>query len=196
VVVPVSLTVKSVQDLVALAKAKPGQLNYASGGSGTTTHLGVELFKMAAGVNIVHVPYKGTGQALTDVMTGQVQMMMSSALPALPHIKAGRLRGLAVTSSRRAAVYPELPTVAESGLPGFETTSWHGMLLPAKTQKAISTRVHAELVKALNDPDVKQRFANVGMDTVANSPSEFSAYIKSESEKWAKVIRTVGVKAE
>jgi tripartite-type tricarboxylate transporter receptor subunit TctC len=196
VVVPVSLTVRSVQDLVALAKAKPGQLNYASGGSGTTTHLGVELFKIAAGVNIIHVPYKGTGQALTDVMTGQVQMMMSSALPALPHIKAGRLRGLAVTSSRRAAVYPELPTVAESGLPGFETTSWHGMLLPAKTPKAISTRVHAELVKALNDRDVKQRFANVGMDTVANSPSEFSAYIRSESEKWAKVIRTVGVKAE
>jgi len=139
---------------------------------------------------------KGTGQALTDVMRGQVQMMMNSALPAVPHIKAGRLRGLAVTSSKRAAVYPELRTVAESGLPGFETTSWHGMLLPAKTPKAISTRVHAELVNALGDPDVKQRFANVGMDTIANSPSEFSAYIKSESDKWAKVIKTVGVKAE
>jgi tripartite-type tricarboxylate transporter receptor subunit TctC len=196
IVVPISLQVKSVQDLVAMAKAKPGQLNYASGGSGTTTHLGVELFKMAAGVNIIHVPYKGTGQALTDVMTGQVQMMMSSALPALPHIKSGKLRGLAVTSSKRASVYPDLPTVAESGLPGFETTSWHGLLLPAKTPKALSTHVHAELVKALNDPDVKQRFANVGMDTVANTPPEFSAYIKSESEKWAKVIRTIGIKPE
>jgi tripartite-type tricarboxylate transporter receptor subunit TctC len=196
IVVPITLQVKSVQDLVAMAKAKPGQLNYASGGSGTTTHLGVELFKMAAGVNIVHVPYKGTGQALTDVMTGQVQMMMSSALPALPHIKSGKLRGLAVTSSKRASVYPELPTVAESGLAGFETTSWHGMLLPARTPKAVTARVHAELVKALNDPDVKQRFANVGMDTVASTPEQFGAYIRSESEKWSKVIKTIGIKAD
>jgi tripartite-type tricarboxylate transporter receptor subunit TctC len=183
-VVPVSLPVKSVQDFIALAKAKPGQLNYASGGSGTTTHLGVELFKIAAGVNIVHVPYKGTGQALTDVMTGQVQMMMSSALPALPHVKSGKLRGLGVTSAKRSAAYTELPTLAESGLPGFETTSWHGMLLPARTPKAVSERVHAELVKALTSPDVKERFASLGMDVVANTPAEFSAYIRSESQKW------------
>ena len=196
IVVPVSLQAKTVQDLIALARAKPGQLNYASGGSGTTTHLGVELFKLAAHVNIVHVPYKGTGQALTDVINGQVQMMMSSALPALPHVKAGRLRALAVTSARRAAVYPELPTVTESGLPGFETTSWHGMLLPAKTPKAVSSRVHAELVKALTDSDVKQRFANVGMDTVANTPAEFTAYIKHESEKWSKVVKTIGIKPD
>jgi tripartite-type tricarboxylate transporter receptor subunit TctC len=129
-------------------------------------------------------------------MTGQVQMMMSSALPALPHIKSGKLRGLAVTSLKRASVYPELPTVAESGLPGFETTSWHGMLLPARTPRAVSARVHAELVKALNDADVKQRFANVGMDTVASTPEQFSAYIRSESEKWSKVIKTIGIKAE
>jgi tripartite-type tricarboxylate transporter receptor subunit TctC len=196
VVVPLSLPVKSIQDLISLAKAKSGQLNYASGGTGTTTHLGVELFKMAAGVNIVHVPYKGTGQALTDVMTGQVQMMMSSALPALPHIKSGKLRGLAVTSAKRAAVYPELPSVAESGLPGFETTSWHGMLLPARTPSALVAKVHAELVRALTDADVKQKFANVGMDTVANSPAQFTAYIKSESEKWSKVIRTIGIKPD
>jgi tripartite-type tricarboxylate transporter receptor subunit TctC len=196
VVVPPSLAVKSVHDLIALAKAKPGALNYASGGAGTTTHLGVELFKMAAGVNIVHVPYKGTGQALTDVMTGQVQMMMSSALPAMPHVKSGKLRALAVTSAKRAAVAPELPTVAESGLAGFETTSWHGMLLPAKTPKPISARVHAELVRALTDPEVKQKFANVGMDVVANSSSDFSAYIRSESTKWAKVIKTIGLKPE
>ena len=196
VVVPVSLQVKSVQDLIALAKAKPGQLNYASGGSGTTTHLGVELFKLAAHVNIVHVPYKGTGQALTDVINGQVQMMMSSALPALPHVKAGRLRALAVTSAWRAAVYPELPTVAESGLAGFETTSWHGMLLPAKTPKAVTAHVHAELVKALTDPEVKQRFGNVGMETVANTPAEFTAYIRHESQKWTKVVKTIGIKPD
>ena len=196
VVVPVSLPVKTVQDLIALAKAKPAQLNYASGGSGTTTHLGVELFKIAAGVDIVHVPYKGTGQALTDVMTGQVQMMMSSALPALPHVKSGKLRGLAVTSAKRSAAYPELPTLAESGLAGFETTSWHGMLLPARTPKDISARVHGELVKALTAPDVKERFAGLGMDTVASTPEEFTLYIRNESQKWEKVIRTIGIKGQ
>jgi tripartite-type tricarboxylate transporter receptor subunit TctC len=195
-VVPNSLAVKTLQDFIILAKAKPGQLNYASGGTGTTTHLGPELFKLASGINIVHVPYKGTGQALTDVISGQVQMMMSSALPAVPHLKAGRLRGLAVTSAKRAAVAPDLPTVAESGLPGFETTSWHGVLVPAKTPKAISSRVHAELVKALNQPDVKEKFAGLGMDVVANRPEEFSAYIKSESDKWSKVIKTIGIKPE
>ena len=195
-VVPVSLPVKTVQDLVALAKAKPGQLNYASGGAGTTTHLGVELFKMMTGVNMVHVPYKGTGQALTDVISGQVQMMMSSALPAVPHIKAGRLRGLGVTSAKRAAAYPELPTLSESGVPGFETTSWHGMLVPAKTPRAVVQRVHAELVKALTAPEVKEKFAGLGMDVVANRPEEFTAYIKDENVKWRKVVATIGLKPE
>lgn len=187
---------KSVQEFIALAKAKPGQLNYASGGAGTTTHLASELFKLSAGVSIVHVPYKGTGQALTDLIGGQVQMMMSSMLPAIPHVKAGRLRGLAVTSARRATTLPEMPTLAESGLPGFETTSWHGMLVPAKTPRAITMRLHAEMVKTLNQPDVKERFANQGMDTVGNTPEQFAAYIKSESEKWAKVIKTIGIKPQ
>ena len=195
-VVPPALGVKTVQDLIALAKAKPGQLNYASGGTGTTTHLGPELFKMATGVNIVHVPYKGTGQALTDVISGQVQMMMSSALPAIPHLKAGRLRGLGVTSAKRAAAYPELPTLAEAGVPGFETTSWHGMLVPAKTPRAIGQRVHTELVKALTSSDVKEKFAGLGMEVVANRPEEFTAYIRSENVKWTKVIKTIGLKPE
>ncbi|MGZ8268864.1 MAG: Bug family tripartite tricarboxylate transporter substrate binding protein [Burkholderiales bacterium] len=195
-VVTNSLPVKTVQDLIALAKAKPGQLNYASGGAGTTTHLGPELFKLAAGINIVHVPYKGTGQALTDVMSGQVQMMMSSALPAIPHLKAGRLRGLGVTSAKRAAAYPELPTLAESGLPGFETTSWHGMLVPAKTPRATAQRVHAELVKALTAPDIKDKFAGLGMEVVASRPEEFASYIKSENAKWTKVIKAIGLKPE
>lgn len=187
---------KSVQEFIALAKAKTGQLNYASGGTGTTTHLAAELFKLSTGANIVHVPYKGTGQALSDLIGGQVQMMMSSMLPAIPHVRAGRLRGLAVTSARRAAVYPELPTLAESGLPGFETTSWHGMLAPAGTPKAISNRIHAELVKTLNQPDVKAIFANQGMDVVANTQEEFAAYIRSETAKWTKVIKAIGIKPE
>jgi len=187
---------KTVQDFIALVRTKSGQLNYASGGTGTTTHLGVELFKLAIGANIVHVPYKGTGQALTDVMGGQVQMMMSSMLPVIPHIKSGKLRGLAVTSLTRAAVYPDAPTLAESGLPGFETTSWHGMLVPVKTPKAVAARVHAELVKTLTHPDVRAAFANQGMDVVANRPEEFVAYIKSETAKWTKVIQAIGLKPE
>ena len=194
VVLSQSVPAKSVQEFIALAKSRPGQLNYASGGSGTTTHLGMELFKLAAGLNIVHVPYKGTGQALTDVIGGQVQMMMSSMLPAVPHVKSGKLRGLAVTSAKRSAIFPDAPTLAESGLPGFETTSWHGMLVPAKTPKAIATRVHAELVKALTSADVKDKFASLGMDTVASSPEEFTAYIRHEHEKWAKVIKAIGIK--
>ena len=192
-VVPSSLPAKSVQEFVALAKAKPGQLNYASGGSGTTTHLAAELFKLATATDIVHVPYKGTAQALTDVISGQAQMMISSLLPAMPHVKAGKLRGLAVTSARRASVLPEMPTVAESGLPGFETVSWHGMLVPARTPKAITARLHAEMVKMLNQPEVKTLFANQGMDTVGNTPEAFAAYIRSESQKWAKVIKTIGI---
>lgn len=196
VVVPMSLPVKSIQELIALAKAKPGQLNYASGGRGTTTHLGAELFKMAAGVNIVHVPYKGTGQALTDVISGQVQMMISSLLPSMPHVKAAKLRGLAVTSARRASVLPDIPTVAESGVPGFETVSWHGMLAPARTPKAVIARLHGDMVKMLNQPDVKTLFANQGMDTVANTPQAFAAYIRSETQKWTKVIKTIGIQPQ
>ena len=196
IVVHPAVQAKTIQEFIALAKTRSGQLNYASGGTRTTTHLGVELFKLATGVSIVHVPYKGTGQALTDVMGGHVQMMMTSMLTGMPHVKATRLRGLAVTSTRRAAISPELPTLAESGLPGFETTSWHGVLAPARTPKAVSGRIYAELVKALNQPEVKTMFANQGMDVVASTPQEFAAYIRSESEKWAKVIKAIGIKSE
>ena len=191
-----SVPAKSIQEFIALVKARTGQLNYASGGTGTTTHLGVELFKLATGSSIVHVPYKGTGQALTDVIGGQVQMMMASMLPAIPHVRAGRLRGLAVTSLRRAAVYPELPTLSESGLPGFETTSWHGMLVQAGTPKALSDRIHAELVRALNHPDVKTALTNQGKDVVANTQDEFAAYIRHETGKWTKIIKAIGIKSE
>lgn len=196
VVVHPSVAAKSVQELIALARAKPGSLNYASGGAGTTTQLGPELFKSMAGVDIVHVPYKGTGQALSDLMGGQVQMMMSSLLPAMPHVKAGRLRGLAVTSLKRTAALPDMPTMAESGVPGFETTSWHGLVVPARTPKAISARLHTEMVKMLNQPDVKALFLSQGMETVGSSPEQFAAYIKHETEKWTKVIKMIGLKPQ
>lgn len=188
-----AVAARSTTELLALARAKPGSLNYASGGAGTTTQLGMELFKSMGGVDIVHVPYKGTGQALSDVLGGQVQLMMASLLPAMPHVKSARLRGIAVTSAERTAALPDTPTVAESGVPGFETTSWHGMVMPAKTPAAISGRVHAEMVKLLNLPDVKALFLTQGMDTVGNTPTQFTAYIQSESEKWTRVVRTLGM---
>jgi len=195
-VVNAAVPAKTVKEFIALAKSRPGQLNYASGGAGTTTHLAAELFKLATGTNIVHVPYKGTGQALTDVIAGQVQMMMASMLPAIPHVKAGRLRGLAVTSARRATILPDTPTLAESGLPGFETTSWHGMLVPVRTPAPLAARIHGELVKALTSQEVKSAFANQGMEVVASSQEEFTAYIRSETVKWTKVIKAIGLKPE
>jgi tripartite-type tricarboxylate transporter receptor subunit TctC len=196
IVVNPGLAAKTPQELISLAKSRPGKLNYASGGVGTGTHLGVELFKLSAGIDIVHVPYKGTGQALTDVISGQVQMMLSSMLPAVPHVKAGRLRGLAVTSAKRSPIYPEMPTLAESGLPGFETTSWHGMLAPVRTPKPLAARIHAELVKMLTQPDVKATFAAQGMDVVASSQDDFAAYIRGETAKWTKVVKAIGIKPE
>ena len=196
IVVNPALPAKSPQELISLAKGRPGKLNYASGGVGTGTHLGVELFKLSAGIDIVHVPYKGTGQALTDVISGQVQMMMSSMLPGVPHVKAGRLRGLAVTSAKRSSIYPEMPTLAESGVPGFETTSWHGILAPVRTPKPLVARIHRELVKMLTQPDVKATFAAQGMDVVASSQDDFAAYIRGETAKWTKVVKAIGIKPE
>jgi tripartite-type tricarboxylate transporter receptor subunit TctC len=196
IVVNPALAAKTPQELISLAKARPGKLNYASGGVGTGTHLGVELFKLSAGIDIVHVPYKGTGQALTDVISGQVQMIMSSMLPGVPHVKAGRLRGLAVTSAKRSSIYPEMPTLAESGVPGFETTSWHGILAPVRTPKPLVARIHAELVKMLTQPDVKATFAAQGMDVVASSQDEFATYIRGETAKWTKVVKAIGIKPE
>lgn len=193
IVAHLAVPAKNITELLALARAKPGSLNYASGGAGTTTQLGMELFKSMGGVDIVHVPYKGTGQALSDVLGGQVQLMLASLLPALPHVKSGRLRGLAVTSAQRTPALADTATVAESGLPGFETTSWHGLVVPAKTPPAISARVHAEMVKLLNLPEVKALFLTQGMDTVANTPSEFTTYIKAETEKWTRVVRAIGL---
>jgi tripartite-type tricarboxylate transporter receptor subunit TctC len=191
-----AVAAKSVQELIAVAKARPGQLNYASGGAGTANHLAAEVFKLAAGIDVVHIPYKGTGPALTSVLSGESQMIISSLLPALPHVKSGKLRALAVTSTSRSAAVPDVPTAAESGLPKFETSSWHGILVPAKTPRAIITRLHGELVKVLSLPDVRERLTAQGLNVVASTPQEFAGYIKSETMKYARVIKQVGIKGE
>ena len=191
-----SVPARSIPELIALAKAKPSQLNYASGGAGTANHLAAEVFKLASVVNIVHVPYKGTGPALASVISGETQMIISSLLPALPHVKSGKLRALAVTSTSRSAAVPDVPTAAESGLPKFETSSWHGILVPARTPRAIVTRLHDEVVKVLNLPDVRERLTAQGLNVVASTPQAFAGHIKSETEKYARVIKQVGIKPE
>jgi len=195
-VVHPSVSATSVKEFVALVKSKPGAFNFASGGAGTPNHLASELFKNAAGLQMVHVPYKGTGPALTAVVGGQVQMMMASLPPALPQVKAGKLRGLAVTSAQRSKVAPELPTVAESGFPGFEMVTWHSILVPAKTPRPIVMKLHAELVKTLAQPDVKERFASQGLDTVGSTPEQFREHMKRETENFAKIIKAAGIKPE
>jgi tripartite-type tricarboxylate transporter receptor subunit TctC len=191
-----SVAAHSVKELVAAAKAKPNAFNFASGGAGTPNHLAGELFRTAAGLQIVHVPYKGTGPALTALVSGQVQMMIASLAPALPHVKSGRLRGLAVSSRERSRVLPDMPTIAESGYPGFEMVSWHSILAPAKTPQPIITRLHGELVKVLAQPDVKERFAGMGLDTVGSTPQALAQHIKSETARFAKVIAAAGIKPE
>ncbi|MDB6165053.1 MAG: hypothetical protein JWQ83_193 [Lacunisphaera sp.] len=193
-VVHPSVAAKSVQELIALARAKPGQLNFASAGTGN--RVAAELFKLQAGVDMVNVSYKGTGQALTDVIGGQVQMMFPTALVAVTQVRAGKLRAIGVTSVKRAAVLPDVPTIAESGLPGFEAVSWHGVLAPANTPKPIVARLHGEIVKALNQPDSKERLNAQGLDVIGSTPEEFAAYIKSERAKYDKVIKAAGIRAE
>ncbi|HEV7802721.1 MAG TPA: tripartite tricarboxylate transporter substrate binding protein [Burkholderiales bacterium] len=195
-VVHPSVAAQSVKELVALAKAKPGAFNFASGGAGTPNHLASELFKNAAGLQMVHVPYKGTGPALTAVMSGQVQMMMAGLPPALPQVKAGKLRALGVTSAKRSRVVPEIPTIAESGFPGFDIVSWHSILAPAKTPRPIVMLLNAELVKMLAQPDVKERFASLGLDTVGSTPEEFREHLKRETANFSKLIKTAGIKPD
>jgi tripartite-type tricarboxylate transporter receptor subunit TctC len=189
-----SVQAKSVQELINLAKAKPGQINFASAGTGN--RLASELFKIAAGIEIVNVPYKGTGQAMTDLVGGQVQMMMINMIAALPQVKSGKLRGLAVTTLKRSSVLPEVPTIAESALPGFEVTSWHGFFAPSKTPAPIVARLHADAVKILSLADVKERFVSQGLEPVGSTPDALKAYIKDETVKYAKLIKHLGIKPE
>ncbi len=188
--------VKSVRELIAYANANPGKINFGSSGNGGSTHLAGELFKMMAGVEIVHVPYKGAAAALVDLIAGNVQMMFASLPSAIAHVRAGRLRALAVTGAKRSAALPELPTVAETGLPDFETSAWQGIFAPAATPRAIITRLNREVARAVSLPDLKDRLTTEGAEPVANTPEEFAAYLKRELAKWAKVVKAAGIRAD
>ena len=191
-----SVSAKSAKELIALAKSKPGQLNYASGGSGTAPHLGGELLKNLAGIDLVHVPYKGGGPALLALMSGEVAMLFSSLPSTLPQMKAGKIRALAVSGKVRSSAAPELPTVAESGVPGFDVTNWYGVLAPANTPKAIIATLHAEIVRELNTPDLQARLASDGSDVVGSTPAAFAGDLKAEIVKWAKVVKISGAHAD
>lgn len=191
-----SVPVKSFKELIAYAKANPKKLNYASAGVASVGHLTGELLNGLAGIDMAHVPYKGSGQAVIDLIGGQIQLMFSGMSSVMSHVKAGKLRPLAVTGAKRSPAVPDVPTIAESGFPKFEATAWYGVLAPAKTPKPIVTRLHDETVKALAMPDVRQRLEGVGFEIVGGTPEAFSAYIKSEIKKWEKVVKASGAKAD
>jgi tripartite-type tricarboxylate transporter receptor subunit TctC len=191
-----SLPVKSVKDLIVLAKAKPGALTYSSSGVGGTPHMSGELFSALAGVKMVHVPYKGSAPAMAELLGGQVQLTFDNMLTVLPQVKAGKLRGLAVTLSVRSALAPELPTIAESGLAGFEVKSWNGVLVPAGTPRDTITRLNTEIVRILRDAALRERFMAQGVELVPSTPEEFGAFIRQDIAKWAKVIQVSGARAE
>lgn len=196
VVVHPSSPMKSVKDLIDMAKAKPGELNYSSASTGSANHLGAELFKSMANVNIVRVPFKGAGPALSAMVAGQVHVSFGSAGSAMPHIKSGRLRALAVTSAQPTALAPGLPTVASAGLPGYEAVVINGIHVPAKTPSAIIIRLNQEIVRVLNHADVKERFFQSGSDVIGSAPAESLAKIKSEIARMGKVIKDAGIRAE
>ena len=191
-----SLPVKSVKELIAFAKARPGQLNFASGGSGGTAHLSGEMFKTLAGIDMVHVPYKGGSAAMPDLLGGFVPLMFDNVPQVLPYIKAGRLRALGVTTAKRSTALPDVPTIAEAGVPGYEAVAWFGAVAPARTPREIVTKLNAEIVGILNSADVKTRLAAQSADAAPTTPEEFGAFIKKEMVKWAKIITATGARAD
>src|SRR5258707_5912721 len=195
-VVHPSTPVRTVRELIALAKAKPGTLNFASAGVGSSSHLAGELFRILAGADIVHVPYKGAGPAMGDVLSGQVQLYFATMPAAMPHVKTGKLAPVAVTSARRSQALPDLPTIAESGVPGYDASTWCGLLAPAHTPGAVITRLHEGVVKILANPALHEKLAEQGFQPVVSSPEEFGAHINSEIAKWSKVIRDAGIRPE
>lgn len=196
VVVHPSVPVNSIRELVALAKAKPGSLNYASGGIGTGNHVAGELFKVMANVDIVHVPYKGGGPALTDVIAGHVQLLFNTSTSTVPFLKSGKLRALAVTGAQRSPGMRELPTVAESGLPGFDVGVWFGLVAPARTPRTIIEKLNREIARISRLPEAREQFAAQGADPVGSTPLEFGQHIRSEVAKWAKVAKAANLKAD
>ena len=191
-----AVPVKTVKELIALARAEPGKLDYASAGNGTPNHLAMELFKSMAGVNMTHVPYKGAPQAVTDLIGGSVNLMFNSIPPVLPHIRSGRLKLLAVASVRRSPQLPDVATISEAGVPGFEAITWFGLLAPARTPKQIVARLNELVVKVVRAPELKSQFEILGYEAVGGSPGEFAAFIRAESEKYAKAVKLSGAKVD
>ncbi|MBI4190120.1 MAG: tripartite tricarboxylate transporter substrate binding protein [Betaproteobacteria bacterium] len=189
-----SVPVKSVRELVALAKSKPNTLNFASGGNGSSPHLSGELLKLVAGIQITHIPYKGSGPGVTDLLGGHVQMMFVGPLAIEQHIKNGRLRALAIAATRRSSVLPDVPTMSEAGFAGVETGTWYGLLAPARTPRAIVTQIHGAIVRVLQTPDTKSRLVSQGVDIVGSSPDEFEKFIIAEVAKWSKVVQQAGIR--
>ena len=195
-VVHPSLPVNTVKELVALAKAKPAALNFSSAGNGTSNHLAGELFKSMTGTYMVHIPYKGSAPALNDLIAGQVQLMFDLVLTTAPHVRSGAVRAIAVTGRERSSALPGVPTVAESGVPGYEVSAWFGFFAPAGTPAAIVTALNAETVKAMRLPDLRDRLASQGADAVTDTPEQFAAYVKEELGKWTRVVKASGMKAD
>jgi tripartite-type tricarboxylate transporter receptor subunit TctC len=187
---------KTLQDLISLAKAKPGALAYASGGNGTPPHINAEVFKAVAGVDLLHVAYKGGGPALTDLIAGRVQLMLDTAASAMPHVRSGKLRALALSAAKRSAEYPDLPTFGEAGLPQYETNAWYSMHAPAGTPPEIVRRLNRELVAILKDPDIVARFKQLSTEPVGNSPEQFGAFVKAELDKYARIIKSAGIRLD
>ncbi|MGZ5168874.1 MAG: tripartite tricarboxylate transporter substrate binding protein [Burkholderiales bacterium] len=196
VVVHPAVPTRSLAELITYARSKPGQLVYASAGSGAPSHLAVELFKTMARIDMVHVPYKGMAPGITDLLGGQVQLAFPTISAGITHARAGRLRALAVTTAKRSPAAPEMPTIAEAALPGFEASNWYGVIVQAKTPPQIVRKIHDDIARALTMPDIRDRMLNQGLDPVSMTPEEFTAYIKAEIVKWAKVVKASGAKAE
>jgi len=196
VVNPQALPVSSVKELIAQAKAKPGVLSYASTGNGSSNHISMELFKSLAGVQLLHIPYKGSAPAVTDLLGGQVPVMFDNVPNVLPHVKSGRLRALAVSGAKRSSLVPDLPTVAEAGVPDYEVTVWFGLVAPAGTPREVVQKLNAEVQKILAMPDVRERFLAQGVEPQGSTPEQFAEHIRTQMAKWAKVVQDAGVKAE
>lgn len=190
------LAATTVKELVAIAKAKPGQINFASFGIGSSSHLAGELFKSMAGIDIVHVPYKGSPPAIVDLLSGQVQIFFSGLPPGLPFVKEGKAKGLAVTSAKRTPLLPEVPTMQEAGMAGYEAVSWSGMLVPAATPREVIAKLNGEFTRILRLPDVRERLTNLGFDALTSTPEQFDAFLRAEITKWAKVVKESGARVD
>jgi tripartite-type tricarboxylate transporter receptor subunit TctC len=195
-VVHPALPASSVQELIALAKSKPGELTFGSAGSGSPPHLAGELFQSLAKIRLVHIPYKGSAPALTDLIAGQINMYFSNILSAVPYVKGGRLRGLGVTSAKRSVVAPDIPAIAEAGLPGYEDYNWYGVLAPKGTPKAIVDKLHTDIVHVVKSTDVEDRLTKDGAEVIANTPAEFAKFIREEIQKYAQIIKQSGLRTE